>query len=81
MRGMMLWFNDDKNLGLIEADDGERLHVQGEEFAPGARPVGRCRGTAVAFRVVEGDVRTAADVTLVPEVIGNRARRRHGRSF
>jgi hypothetical protein len=81
MRGTMLWFNGDKNRGLIEAEDGERFQVYGEGFAPGARPDGRCKGTVVAFRVVDGDEPTAADVTPVPAVAANRARRRHGRSF
>lgn len=78
MRGTMLWFNAEKNLGVIEADDGERLHVGGEEFAAADRPVGRCKGTAVAFQVVDGDDRQATDVTIVPVVAPRRARRRHG---
>jgi hypothetical protein len=77
MRGRMLWFNEDKNLGQIEADDGERLEVRGEHFVSGWRPVGRCGGTPVSFGVVDGDVRAARDVALVPEVLGNRARRRN----
>jgi cold shock CspA family protein len=81
MRGTMLWFNEEKNLGVIEAADGERLPVHGAHFAPGARPSGRCRGTAVEFRVVAGEERHAAEVTLVPELVARRARRRHGRSF
>jgi hypothetical protein len=81
MRGKLLWFNDEKDLGLIEADGGERLPVLGEAFAPGARPVGRCGGTAVDFRLVEGDEPSAADVTVVPVVAGGRARRRRGRSY
>jgi hypothetical protein len=81
MRGTMLWFNEEKNLGVIEADDGERLPVNGVQFAPGARPSGRCRGTAVEFHVVDGDERHATGVTLVPELVPRRARRRHGRSF
>jgi cold shock CspA family protein len=80
MRGKMLWFNDDKNMGVIEAEDGQRLPVDGDEFAPDARPTGRCRGTEVTFRVVEGDVRQAAGVTLVEAADPRRARRRHGRS-
>ena len=76
MRGRMLWFNEEKNLGQIEAEDGERLEVRGEHFASGWRPAGRCSGTIVSFGVAEGDVRTALDVTLVPEIVGQRARRR-----
>ena len=81
MRGTMLWFNEEKNLGVIEAADGERLTVHGAQFEAGARPSGRCRGTEVDFRVVDGDERHAAGVTLVPELVPRRARRRHGRSF
>ena len=67
MRGRMLWFNGEKDLGLIEAEDGSRLSVEGDAFAPGARPTGgRCGGTIVAFSVVDGDEPRAADVTLVP---------------
>jgi cold shock CspA family protein len=75
MRGTMLWFNRDKDLGVIEADDGERLAVRGADFASGL-PEGRCRGTAVEFQaVVEGEP-YAANVTLVPHVAPRRARRR-----
>jgi cold shock CspA family protein len=82
MRGKMLWFNEDKNRGVIEAEDGERLHVHGAAFAPGARPTGRCGGTAVAFHVVVGDDRQAAEVTVIAEVASRRARRRqHSRAF
>ena len=80
MDGRMLWFNDEKDLGLIEAEGGERVQVHGSDFAD-ARPVGRCGGTAVSFRLVENDVPRAADVTLVPQIDPRRARRRHGRSF
>jgi cold shock CspA family protein len=75
MRGTMLWFNDDQDFGVIEAADGERLQVAGADFLAGIRPVGRCRGTAVDFSVVEGDERHAAAVTFVPEVDQRRARR------
>jgi cold shock CspA family protein len=75
MRGTMLWFNDEQDHGVIEAADGERLQVGGAEFAAGIRPVGRCRGTAVDFSVVEGDERHAAAVSFVPEAAQRRARR------
>jgi cold shock CspA family protein len=81
MRGTMLWFNGEKDLGVIEAEDGERLSVHGAGFAPGAQPTGRCGGTPVAFSVVEGDERKAVAVTLVTEVVPRRARRRRGGSF
>jgi cold shock CspA family protein len=70
----MLWFNDEQDFGVIEAVDGERLQVAGDDFAAGIRPVGRCRGTEVDFSVVEGDERHAASVSFVPEVAPRRAR-------
>jgi hypothetical protein len=75
MRGTMLWFNDEQDHGVIEAADGERLEVSGTDFAAGIRPVGRCRGTEVDFRVVDGDERHAAAVSFIPEVAPRRARR------
>lgn len=81
MRGTMLWFNSDKDLGVIEAHDGERLPVQGADFAAGARPGLRCRGTAVEFRIVDADDRHAASVSLLPDVAPRRARRRTRRSY
>ena len=32
MRGKMLWFNEDKDLGFIMTDEGERLSVLGVGF-------------------------------------------------
>jgi cold shock CspA family protein len=81
MRGTMLWFNGDKDLGVIEAADGERLPVQGMDFASGLRPAPRCRGTAVEFLVVDGADRHAAAVSVVPEVEQRRARMRSRRSY
>jgi hypothetical protein len=78
MRGTMLWFNSDEDFGVIEAADGERLPVAGDDFTAGIRPIGRCRGTVVDFSVVEGDERHAAAVSFVPEVAQRRARL-HGR--
>jgi cold shock CspA family protein len=74
MRGKMLWFNSDKDLGVIEADDGERLPVRGADFEAGVRPAPRCAGTAVDFRIVDGEDRHAATVSVVPEVVPRRAR-------
>jgi cold shock CspA family protein len=81
MRGTMLWFNGDKDLGVIEAADGEQLPVQGADFATGTRPEGRCRGTMVEFDVVEGEERHATGVRLVLDAAPRRARRRSGRSY
>ena len=77
MRGTMLWFNDEKDLGYIDTEDGERVAVHGRGFASGAGPTGRCGGTVVEFVVSgSGAARTARDVTLVPEAEQRRARRR-----
>ena len=81
MRGTMLWFNGDKDLGVIEAHDGEQIPVQGADFATGTRPEGRCRGTVVEFDVVEDEERRAARVRLVTDSAPRRARRRSGRSY
>jgi cold shock CspA family protein len=77
MRGKMLWFNDSKDVGAICTEDGEHLSVHGTHFAPGAKPTGRCGGTIVDFRLVEDLMeRRAEEVTLVPELVGGRARQR-----
>jgi hypothetical protein len=77
----MLWFNEVKNCGVIETDEG-RLPVHGDDFLPGQAPVGRCKGIAVSF-VLAGDelARKAVEVSVVPPAVGNRARhRRRGMS-
>jgi cold shock CspA family protein len=77
MEGTMLWFNDVKNLGVIETDEG-KLPVHGDDFLPGQAPVGRCKGLAVSFIVADDQPeRRAVQVSVVPEVVGNRARPRH----
>jgi cold shock CspA family protein len=79
MRGTMLWFNEIKDFGFISTEEEERLYVHGTGFANGARPQGRCAGTAVQFSVIEVEgLRKAESVTVVPEVAPRRARRRHG---
>jgi cold shock CspA family protein len=77
----MLWFNDVKNLGVIETEDGQ-LPVHGDDFLPGQAPVGRCKGLAVSFSVAGDEPeRKAVEVSVVPAVVGNRARhRRRGMS-
>jgi cold shock CspA family protein len=80
MRGTMLWFNATKDFGFISTEFGERLYVHGSGFAAGARPNGRCAGTAVTFQIAGvGDERKAENVSVVPEVAPRRARMRHGR--
>ena len=77
MRGKMLWFNGDKDLGYIASDEGDRVPVHGSGFVSGAGPSGRCNGIVVEFRVDElAGQPTAQEVTLVPEVMPRRARRR-----
>jgi len=77
MRGQMLWFNETKDLGFIMTDEGERLAVAGEGFAPGERPEGRCADRVVTFEV-EGrnGSRQARHVAFVPDATGRRARTR-----
>jgi len=72
----MLWFNDEKDLGALRTDEGERLEVPGSAFAPGSRPSGRCAGTPVEFSTVDGEV-TA--ILFVDEPDRRRARLRRSR--
>lgn len=79
-RGTVLWFNRDKDLGVITTEEGERLDVDGTGFAEGERPVQRCAGAAVTFCITDDDgTPKAIDVSFVPEVAPRRARLRHGR--
>jgi cold shock CspA family protein len=80
VRGEMLWFNQDKDLGVITSETGDRLNVAGSDFAVGERPKARCAGAAVTFHVaVQTEEPRAIDVSFVPEVAPRRARMRHGR--
>ncbi|MDQ3822607.1 MAG: hypothetical protein M3321_05145 [Actinomycetota bacterium] len=80
VRGTMLWFNQAKDLGELASEAEERLPVEGRDFAAGERPVQRCAGAAVTFRVTEDDEGAkATDVSFVPEVAPRRARMRHAR--
>ena len=78
-RGKMLWFNEVKNQGVIATEQAERLSVHGSAFED-RPPQGPCSGLVVEFELeaVEGEPR-AANVRLVPEVVGRRARRRRAR--
>jgi cold shock CspA family protein len=77
MRGEMIFFNDEKHLGFIRTEEGERLCVRRSGFT-GEAPVGRCGGMVVSFTVreTEGE-REAFDVVPVAEQAHGRARRRH----
>lgn len=78
MRGTMLWFNEVKDLGFIETDEGERLSVLGPGFAEGERPKGRCATAIVSFDIVVTDTgREAQNVVFVPDEAPRRARLRH----
>jgi cold shock CspA family protein len=77
MHGTMLWFNEDKGFGFIRTDDGERLVVHANAFAPGHAPSGRCAGVSVSFERVDGDEPRAVAVTIVEESPQLRARMRH----
>ena len=81
MRGTMLWFNEVKDHGFISTEEDERLYVEGDGFAPGEKPVGRCAGLAVVFEVEEGEAegeRKAIGVRQLVLTDPPRARRRHG---
>jgi cold shock CspA family protein len=78
MRGTMLWFNEVKDFGFIQTEEGERLSVRGTGFADGKRPEGRCAEAVVSFDVIVTDSgREAQNVIFVPEVAPRRARLRH----
>jgi hypothetical protein len=49
VRGELLFFNEETGHGFIRTEEGERLYVARESFAPGHVPVGRCAGVVVDF--------------------------------
>jgi len=78
MRGRMKWFNEEKDHGYIETEEGERLYIQGSGFAGGRRLKGRCAGLEVEFEVVGvGDSRQASQCVPVEDIVAHRPRRRH----
>jgi cold shock CspA family protein len=80
MRGTMKWFNEEKDHGYIETEDGERLYIPGTGFAGGKRLKGRCAGIQVEFEVIGvGDTRQASECALVESATPYRPRRRHRR--
>ena len=80
MRGKMKWFNEEKDHGYIQTDEGERLYISGTGFAGGKRLQGRCAGLEVEFEVTgAGDSRQASECALVEAVTPYRPRRRHRR--
>ena len=77
MNGALLWFDREKDVGIVVRDDGERFDVKGDDFAPGSRPTGRCKGTQVTFEVAEHAAGPlAVEVAVVPFVAPRRARPR-----
>jgi hypothetical protein len=74
MRGTMVWFNEDRGVGVIDAATGTRLRVSRDDFVMGP-PEGRCGGVPVTFEV-GADGQRAERVVLVEEAIPRRARRR-----
>jgi cold shock CspA family protein len=77
MRGEMLWFNETRDHGFIRTDEGERLAVAGEGFAPGERPEGRCAQRPVTFEITRTNgSRQARDVAFVPDVVARKPRMR-----
>jgi cold shock CspA family protein len=77
VNGKMLWFNEAKGYGFIEAESGERVYVRGSAFLVGHAPIGRCKGLAVRFALESGE---AAEVTQEPYVDQRRATRHHNGS-
>ena len=78
MRGKMKWFNEEKDHGYIETEEGERLYITGSGFVDGKRLKGRCAGLEVEFQVVgENGSRQAVECAPVEETAPHRARRRH----
>lgn len=78
MRGNMLWFNEVRQTGFIETEEGERLAVNGDDFALSVKPPSRCAGLLVEFLVSEdAGERRAVEMVIVPDSNSRRARSRH----
>ena len=80
MRGTMIYFNEEKDVGYIRSDEGERVQVLRDNFLPGQAPVGRCNGLEVEFSLSDGGAEPAAlEVSVVEDDNPRRARRRSSR--
>jgi cold shock CspA family protein len=75
MRGTMIYFNEDKHLGFIRTEEGDRVQVVRDDFLEEA-PVGRCAGLVVEFRLTNTDEPAAVEVAVVEDEAPRRARRR-----
>jgi cold shock CspA family protein len=81
MRGELLWFNEERQDGVIVLDDGSKVVVLGSGFAPGHAPEGRCAGLPVSFDLVEeSGERRAVSVVVLDDLPVRRARLRGSRS-
>jgi cold shock CspA family protein len=78
MRGTMIYFNEEKDVGFIRTEDGARVQVVRGDFV-GHAPVGRCSGLEVEFLLTESDEPEAVEVSLIEEDAPRRARRRSSR--
>jgi hypothetical protein len=78
MEGTLIWFNPEKHHGFIRTDDGERLRVDEDGFAPGHLLGDRCRGTRVTFERIgaESEDARAVGVSVLPLDAARRARSR-----
>ena len=74
MRGTMLWFNAEQDLGALRTHGGDQIEIAGDAFVPGEKPVGRCAGKAIEFQSLDGAV---SGITFVHEPSPRRARLRH----
>jgi cold shock CspA family protein len=79
MRGTMIYFNEEKDVGYIRSDEGERVQVLRDDFLPGQAPVGRCNGLEVEFSLSDGEEPAALEVSVVEDDNPRRARRRSSR--
>jgi hypothetical protein len=77
MKGTLIWFNPEKRHGFIRTEDGERLRVDEDGFAPGHLLGDRCAGTKLDFdRVESGPEPCAQHVKVEPLDAARRARTR-----
>jgi hypothetical protein len=79
MRGTMIYFNEEKDVGYIRSVEGERVQVVRDDFLPGQAPVGRCNGLEVEFSLGDGEEPAALEVSVVDQGNPRRARRRSSR--